>query len=227
MLSDRLIKESATRFGVDASLVKAVIMVETPAPHVGDSLAGPLILFERHKFYKYSGTYPVSREYPHLSNRRAGGYCRGRNWEVRQICEHRKLKDARTIYGGDIEEAALMSVSMGAFQIMGFNYQLVEQPSVGAMWERYLVQDDRLDLEDFFLFCKNAGLLGHLQNRRITPFVRGYNGRNHAKNDYVPRIVYYDRRFRTQGINAPVRPIHPTTIHGFPNFDKGHKVKHV
>lgn len=221
MLSDSDIASLARENHCEPEAVKAVIFVETPAPHVGDLRPGkPLILFERHKFYRYSGNKPVSRDFPHLANHVAGGYCSGRTWQVRQECEHAKLQEAFRIFDGSLVDAALMSISMGLFQIMGFNYRLIDQPSVGAMWERYKKVDDKLDLEDFFKFCKNARILDDLQNKNWVGFARGYNGSGYARNRYDVLLNQYYRNFKRKGMDYAAAPVNHSTVSGFPEFSK-------
>lgn len=201
---------------------KAVIYVETPAPHLGDYRPGkPLILFERHKFYKYSGNSPVSRVAPELSNPVAGGYSKGRTWEERQAGEHAKLQKAFTIFDGTLIDAALMSISMGMFQIMGFNHKIIGQPTVGAMWERYKQQNDLLDLEDFFRFAVNARLIDKLRSLDWAGFARGYNGAAYARNAYDVKLRDFHRRFVREGMHlVPTKITHGTGT-GFPDFSQG------
>jgi hypothetical protein len=222
-LTDDKIASVSRAHRVDPAATKAVIAVETPFPHLGDSRHGPLILFERHIFFRESGKAPVSRTHPHLSNRTPGGYCTGRNWEARQQCEHQKLAQARAIRHPevDLNAAALRSVSMGLFQIMGFNHRLIDQPDPVRMWERYLKRDDVLDLEDFFRFCTNTRLLRHLQSLDWTSFARGYNGPAFARNNYDQRLAQHYAKYKRE--NTPLAQVHGLdhgTDHGFPVFDK-------
>ena len=109
---------------------------------------------------------------------------------------------------------------MGLFQIMGFNYRLIDQPSVEAMWQRYTRRDDRYDLEDFFRFCTNARLIGYLRTNQIVSFVRGYNGPNYAINQYDRKLITYRDQFRREGLNATPAPLTHSTASGFPDFSQ-------
>lgn len=214
-------------------------MVETPYPHIGDMEHGkPLILNERHWFYKLSGTTPVSKYYPHLSNRLPGGYCRGSHWRARQRCEHRRLEDKMIIFNGSLKEAALKSISMGLFQIMGFNHKVVGYPTVFDMWESYKILDDSIDLRDFFKFCEVNSLLRYLRNERFDLFARGYNGPNYRINRYDELLAEYTQKFRKERGDtrssllrsiplAKVIPLPPdntrtphTRLTGFPDFSQ-------
>lgn len=208
-----------------AANIFAVVQVETPAPHVGDSARGPLILNEAHKFYKLSGRLPVSRDYPALARRTwtPSLYCKGRTWEVRQACEHDKLRTKCSIYGGQLREAALKSVSMGLFQVLGENHAMIGFPTVSAMWARAAVVDDRIDLFEFFVpFVIRAGLARALCLGQWATFARGYNGPGYKRNNYDVLLARAARAYRptTQvaALLAPL-PLVPTAT-GFPDFSQ-------
>lgn len=221
-LTDDDIIHVSRQHRVAPEATKAVIYVETPAPHVGDYRPGqPLILFERHKFYKYSGDHPASRVAPELSNPKAGGYSKGRTWEERQAGEHAKLQKAFTLFGGQVKDAALMSISMGLFQIMGFNHAVIGQPTVAAMWERYKMQDDLLDLEDFFRFATNARLIDKLRALDWAGFARGYNGAAYARNQYDVKLRDFHQRFIRSGLHTSAPKLAHGTGTGFPDFSQG------
>lgn len=208
-----------------ASHIFAVVQVETPAPHVGDSARGPLILNEAHKFYKLSGSLPVARDYPNLSRRTwtPSLYCKGRTWQIRQECEHDKLALKCRIYGGQLREAALKSVSMGLFQVLGENHKMIGFPSVSSMWARAALVDDRVDLFEFFVpFVIKAGLASALCRGQWAAFARGYNGPGYARNQYDVLLARAARSYRPA--LAVVTQLSPVplvaTLSGFPDFSQ-------
>lgn len=193
------VQETADRLRCDASKILAVTMVETPHPHVGDLEPGkPLILNERHWFYKLSGSYPVSRDYPHLSAKSWGGYCTGRSWQDRQRCEHRRLEEKMSIYGGALKEAALKSISMGLFQVMGFNHEMLGYRSVFDMWEDAKRVDDTIDLRWFADFVEAKGIADELRRGDFAGFAKVYNGPSYRKNRYDVKMQEYDRIFKSK-----------------------------
>ena len=220
-LTDDDIVQAARAHRVSPEAVKAVVYVETPAPHVGDYLPGmPLILFERHKFYDFTGNFLASVEAPDLAQEKAGGYAKGKTWQERQAGEHAKLARARALFEGQVEEAALKSVSMGLFQIRGFNHALIGQPTPHAMWERYQILDDRLDLEDFFRFATSARLMDKLRALDWAAFARGYNGPAYARNAYDVKLAAFHKRFVREGLFAPVEHPGCKAATGFPDFSQ-------
>lgn len=222
----------AMRLRCEPEALMAVVRVETPSPHVGDSVHGPLILNERHWFYKLSGNYPVSRDYPELSSRTAGGYCKGSNWTARQDCEHRKLRQKMTIYNGACREAALMSVSMGLFQVMGFNHAIIGYHSVERMWEDALKKDDNIDLIWFVEFIKSRHLDDELRTKDWRSFARQYNGPAYSKNNYDTKLAENYTFFKNQNTQKEIKKTGRIDLHamapyppvimetGFPDFSQ-------
>ena len=189
--------KAADSIRVHPATIMAVIMVETPSPHVGDLRYGkPLILNERHWFYKLSSNFPVSSHFPALSNPKAGGYCGGANWKIRQECEHQRLQQKMSIFDGLLKEPALKSISMGLFQIMGFNHNIIGYNNVFSMWEDAKKVEDTIDLYWFIEFIKAKGLIDELQRKDFAGFARIYNGISYKANKYDSKLKYnYDHFF--------------------------------
>lgn len=182
--------KAAEEIEVEPEAIFAVIRVETPYPHVGDTPKGkPIILNERHWFYKLSGRYPVSSTHPHLSQVKAGGYCTGKDWIERQDCEHERLAEKMRIYGGVLKEPALKSISMGLFQVMGFNHNVIGYNSVFDMWEDAQAADDTIDLRWFLEYVKVNKLDDELRRHDWAGFARGYNGPNYKINKYDIKLA--------------------------------------
>lgn len=191
-LTTSQIEKAAKKIGCDPAAIMAVIYVETPSPHVGDTPSGkPLILNERHWFYKLSKG-PWSRKYPELSNKKAGGYCTGRNWIIRQECEYKRLEKKLSLE----REPALKSVSMGLFQVMGFNHNIIGYNDVEDMWKDALKQDDTIDLDWFIEFVIANKLDDELARLDFKGFARGYNGPAYARNKYDIKLLNFYNKFK-------------------------------
>lgn len=179
----------AKELNCDIEAVLAFLFVETPLPHIGDSQSGPLILNERHKFYRYLPT--EKREDKRLTDRiysrTPGGYATGRNWEDRQRVEHIKLDQKLAID----EKAALYSISMGVFQLMGFNHKMVGVTDVTKLWEDFEKLDDSIDGAYFVKFLRASKLAQYMNPFRPTPLAKGYNGANFKINEYDVKLAQF------------------------------------
>lgn len=110
------LKNTALSLGIDYPLLLAITKVEANskgfiAPHK------PIILFERHIFYKRLikqdlNVEELANQYPLLINKTPGGYLGGQR-------ENYRLEMAKQIN----ESCAIESASFGLFQIMGFHWQ--------------------------------------------------------------------------------------------------------
>src|SRR5690606_32198759 len=123
-----------------------------------------VILFERHKFYMYSGNIPVSKERPDLSNKVPGGYKGGEmEWD--------RLNDAIKYH----EEGALKSASWGLGQIMGFNHKLAGYDTVFDMVEDFK-ESEYNQVKGMLEFIKRAGILPYLRRKDWKSVAKKYNG---------------------------------------------------
>lgn len=161
---------AAKELGCEVAAIKAVDDVESRGSGFLPS-GEPKILFERHRFYKYTnGGYAVS--HPDLCNKTPGGY--GKESE-----QHSKLQRAALLN----REAALMSCSWGKFQVMGDNWQKLGyntlQQFVNKMYESEAGQ-----LDAFVRYIKAFGLQNYLKNKNWTAFAKGYNGPGYKANNY-------------------------------------------
>lgn len=84
-------------------------------------------------------------------------------------------------------QAALSSISMGMFQIMGFNHGLVGYPTVESMFDAWSA-DQAAQIQGFFTFCSKVSgdeyangphirLDEAARKGNFLAFARGYNGR--------------------------------------------------
>jgi len=88
------------------------------------------------------------------------------------------------------ETAALKSISMGAPQVMGFNYKFIGYKSPQEMFSKFKL-DIRFHLFALFDFCKyKPERIRYLQKRDFYNFSVEYNGTAAPKN-YERRLLKY------------------------------------
>ncbi len=119
-LNDNDFQEAAALLNCDVPAIKAVAEVES----AGDGFLSDgrvKVLFEGHKFYKYTkGAYAQSHPTICYLKWTRAFYAKGPNPDVRGAGELARLDEAIALD----RTAALMSASYGKFQIMGFNYEI-------------------------------------------------------------------------------------------------------
>lgn len=131
------------------------------------------ILFEKHWFYKLtSGANRDEAVRKGLARRHwvspsKGGYSDQKGADSR----YRLLEVAIRID----REAALQSVSIGKFQIMGFNHKVCGFASASEMWASFLDSEVN-QLRAFGNFLRSNGLVGALRRRDFAKIENGYNG---------------------------------------------------
>ena len=86
-------------------------------------------------------------------------------------------------------QAAMMSISMGGAQIMGFNHKLVGFPTVEAMFNAYSTSEEA-QIRGFFDFVKNTGLEKAAKSGDFLTFARGYNGKGQKGYDVKMKKLY-------------------------------------
>lgn len=181
-LSEDDYKKAAAKLGCDVPAVKAVSEVES-GPHGAFLPSGePVILFERHKFHKFTkGKYDQS--HPNISKTLAGGY--GKVSE-----QHGRYKEASALDS----DAAMMSCSWGRFQVMGFNWQNLGYPSLKDFVDgMYLSEANHLD--SFVRYVVKNGLAKHLKNKNWAAFALVYNGEEYRKNKYDTKLAAAYKKF--------------------------------
>ena len=167
---------------VTESEVWAVLTVETRGFGFLEDRR-PQILFERHVFHRRTeGGFSDGNE--DISNSKPGGYAGG-------LGEYTRLEKALKL---DREEA-LMSASWGLGQVMGFNHGVAGIPSVQAMVEA-MVKDEDSQLQAMANFIKGNRLDRALQRKNWVSFARGYNGKDFKKNEYDARLAAAHAKFQ-------------------------------
>jgi hypothetical protein len=149
----------------------------------------PKILFEAHIFDRHTeGRF--RQGHPNLSSARWN-----RALYVGGQAEWTRLYRAMQL----APRAALMSASVGRYQIMGFNHKLAGFDTVEAFWDA-MKRSERDHLDAFVSFIRNAKLLAALRKISNSPgdcvdFAKGYNGSGYAANNYHVKIAAAHRKW--------------------------------
>ena len=176
-VSAEKIDEYAQRLGVSAKQVRAVAQVESSGGAF-DGKGRPKILFERHKFHKYTGgKWSVCA----FSNPKGGGYNES-SWD--------KLNGAIITNAVD---AAFMSCSWGKFQVLGEWWDELDYPSPFAMAHSTTVSEaghyDMLCryIEHFKLQDEMKAL--STDANKCVAFASAYNGAGFKKFEYHTKLA--------------------------------------
>lgn len=163
--------------------IKAVVKVETGNSGGFIEPGKPTILFEGHIFWKELKNVGInpekySKSHPNIVYSK---------WDKKQykggIKEYDRLEEAEKIN----KEAALKSISMGMFQLMGFNYSSCGCNNVEDMWNKSC----KSEVEQFALgleFIRLSGYSIYLRNKDWTSFAKKYNGPEYYKNQYDKKL---------------------------------------
>lgn len=191
-ISEQAYLEAADDIGCDVAAVKAVAEVESRgAGFLADGR--PKILFERHKFRKYTrGQF--NETHPSISGP-PGGYQGG-------AAEYGRLKQAIALD----REAALLSASWGRFQIMGFNHEICGYPDVED-FVRAMVESEDRHLQAFIAFVEGNHLDRHLRNLDWAKFAKGYNGPDFRKNQYDAKMAAAYEKYASVERPTPIRSL--------------------
>lgn len=173
---------AAIQLNLPVAVIQAVAEVESQSK--GFLVDGrPVILFERHIFYKRLKQYgfnvaELAHDYPHLVNLSPGGYQAGN-------VEYERLAMAQQIH----ETSAYEATGWGAFQIMGWHWQALGYASLND----FIVQMQRSahDQLDAFVRYLNyqPALINALQTQQWADFAKGYNGIGYARYGYDHKLA--------------------------------------
>ena len=197
-LSEQDLIHAANRLGIQLAAVKAVNEVESR----GSGFRGdhPVILFERHVFWKRLKAYGIN-PYDYVSdnedilNKKTGGY-KGGTKEVKRLERAMKIHP----------KAALESASWGLFQIMGYHWKSLGYSSIESFVSK-MKKNEANQLEAFVRFLKKNKLdrVLRLKNGQKTlvlddfrNFARRYNGSAYAKNHYHTKLQKAYSRYLKQ-----------------------------
>lgn len=177
------LKESALSLSVDYHLLLAITQVEAGSKGF-IALNKPIVLFERHIFYKQLkkqgfNVDDLSNQYPQIINKIPGGYLGGQR-------ENYRLEMAKQIN----KNCAIESTSFGLFQIMGFHWSTLDYQSAQD-FESQMNESELKQTEAFIRFIAsraNSKMITALKDHDYTTFARLYNGPTYKKNRYDEKI---------------------------------------
>lgn len=177
--------KAAELLGLPIAAVATVAQVES-AGHGFDATGKPVLLFERHVFYKQliangrkePDVSAMAERMPNLVNKKRGGYVGGAG-------EHGRLSTAMLID----EQSAIESCSWGMFQIMGYHWARLGYTDA---------QDFRMHMqesegEQLQAFCKfiltDKSLMKALKDQSWAKFAELYNGTAYKENHYDVKLA--------------------------------------
>jgi hypothetical protein len=189
-LTEQDYEKAAKLLKCDVAAIKAVAEVESSG--AGFLKDGRLrVLFEGHQFYKYTkGAFAEANPTVCHPKWTRDFYCKG-DAETRGAGEFARLDDARKLD----KKAAMMSCSIGKFQVMGFNFALCGFKSVEEFWAA-LGRSEGEQLNAFCSYVKSVGIDDELRNHDWAEFARRYNGPEYKKNQYDTKLANAYARFR-------------------------------
>ncbi len=195
-----IISVISKELGIDVERALAVICVESGGS--GFSSDGKMLIrFENHVFHSYWGSKSEENQKlfdEHFTfdpkNRRNNHQYRAKksdDWKTGhtgQAAEWESLEIARKLN----DTQALYSISMGAPQVMGFNYKMIGYNSVNEMFDAFS-KDIRYHIMALFDFCTaKSTRVQYLITGDFLSFAKEYNGLT-APEQYEARLIqYYD-----------------------------------
>ncbi|MCC6457498.1 MAG: DUF3380 domain-containing protein [Caldilineaceae bacterium] len=216
-----LIATECSRLALDPAVAVAILGVESSGrAFEGDRM---IIRFENHIFLHYWGSDHHDLFDHHFTGSADGNQHRWRpdpngEWlpcHTSQANEWQVFEFARRLD----ERAAMLSISMGAAQIMGFNHTTIGYGTVRAMFEAFQA-DVRNQLAALFRFIEVNHLEEAVRRADFLTFARTYNGRGQEET-YAPRMQrYFDAYRQLTGTAAPESaeaPAHPSLPETLPS----------
>lgn len=189
-----IIEKISEELKIDVATSIAVLCVESSGKGFnGDKM---IIRFENHVMDMFWGKNNIDEfneyfKYDKASRRNGHYYRESKDGEwivchTNQDTEWKVFEFAKTLD----QTAALKSISMGAPQVMGFNYKFIGYESPQKMFENFNL-DIRFHLLALFDFCKyKPERIRFLQNRDFYSFSLEYNGPS-APKEYEQRLLKY------------------------------------
>ena len=177
-LTENDIVAAAAKINVPVAALKAVIAVECRGR--GFAGARPIILFERHVFYRNLPKRLIAQAV------KAGLATRKwkRGYLKRQAARYKRLKLAMNID----KPAALMACSYGLGQVLGENWKFCGFKSVLEFVE-YQFKSEAAQLDTMCRYIVAAKLVDDMQALDWAGFALGYNGRGYKKHSYHKRLA--------------------------------------
>lgn len=180
--------EAAETLNCEVAAIKAVFTVESGKSGF-DSKGRVKILFEAHHMYKNLKKFGINP----LSIQKGNENIIQRTWSggrkyYRQD-QHARLAKAVKIH----RDAALMSASWGAAQVMGSNWKVCGYPSLQAFINDAYSSAGHLRM--FVGFVKGNGLGKYLKTLNWAGFAKRYNGPSYSRNKYDQKMAAAYKKF--------------------------------
>ena len=183
MPTNKSISNAAEEIGCEPAVIKAVIAVESSGR--GFINGRMIIRYEGHIFHRMTkGRFSISHywlSYPSWTNKYNGN----------QNHEWKRFNNAFALD----PTGAMMSISMGMFQIMGFNHGMCNYKTVQEMFAAQSTDEDE-QLEAFVTYILNSGLDDELKNKQWAKFAYRYNGAQYWKNKYDTKLEAAYAKFK-------------------------------
>lgn len=176
ILSEADYQSAADMLKCEIAAIKAVAEVESRGEGFLPD-GRPKILFERHKFHKFTGGR-FDASHPGISNAAAGGYGNGGAHQWDRFNEAAALD--RT--------AAIKSCSWGKFQLMGFNFVACGFSTLDD-FHAAMQKSEGEHLKAFCNFIAASNLSGALRNFKWAALAEGYNGKDYRINQYDTKLA--------------------------------------
>jgi uncharacterized protein YraI len=181
-----LLTELSDKKQLDVACALAVLCVESSGKGFEQNNSDRMIIrFENHKFWKFWGKNNAQQYRQHFRYS-SGKVWRGHEWRREpsgewhsfhghQLNEWQIFEFARQLD----EDAAILSISMGAPQIMGFHFERIGYQSKVEMFDAFAgsIQGQINGLFDFF----SPKMLQYLKDLDFEDFAGMYNGKGQKK----------------------------------------------
>jgi uncharacterized protein YraI len=201
-----LLTDLSDKKQLDVACALAVLCVESSGKGFEQNNGDRMIIrFENHKFWKFWGKHNPQQYRQHFKYR-SGKAWRDHEWRRepsgewqsfhgRQPNEWQVFEFARQLD----EDAAILSISMGAPQIMGFHFERIGYQSKVEMFDAFAgsIQGQINGLFDFF----SPRMLQYLQDLAFEDFAGMYNGKGQKK-VYGEKIQKHFSAFKKMMPNA-------------------------
>lgn len=178
-LTDEDIRAAALKINVPMAALKAVIAVECR----GNGFKGdrPIILFERHVFYRN-----IKNKHVRASAVKDGLATAKwkRGYLVTQNQRYKRLAKAT----GYDKDAALMACSYGLGQVLGENWEFCGFSNI-AEFVSYQFESEAAQLDTMCRYIVAAKIDDDLRALDWDAFALGYNGRGYKKNSYGKKLA--------------------------------------
>ena len=188
-----LIQPMAEKIGVDPAVAVAVVATESGGRGIASD-GRMIIRFENHIFWTQWGKNNPDVYNAHFRFNPSVTF-QGHEYRANPsqpwVAFHDQLQNgewsAFTLARGLNEQAAMLSISMGLPQIMGFNFATIGYNSVQDMFNAFSA-DERLQLAGLFSFIRsNPNRVSALQQKDFVTFALLYNGKG-QENTYARLI---------------------------------------